>query len=77
VPTDNAEAAMTARQRLILHLLCQGATDRQIAVRLATSERTVQREIGQIRHALGAGSRTRLAVAALEAGLDRLPAPPD
>jgi DNA-binding NarL/FixJ family response regulator len=76
VPTDRETPAMpiTERQRQVLHLLCEGATDRQIAGRIAASERTVQREIGQIRSSLGAATRTELAVAALRAGLDRPPA---
>jgi DNA-binding NarL/FixJ family response regulator len=75
VSTDGETPAVpiTERQRQVLHLLCAGATDRQIAELIAASERTVQREIGQIRSSLGAATRTELAVVALRAGLDGPP----
>ncbi|MGX6601160.1 response regulator transcription factor [Micromonosporaceae bacterium Da 78-11] len=61
---------ITERQRRVLRLLCEGASDRQIAGRIDASERTVQREIGQIRSLFGAGSRIELVATAIRVGLD-------
>ncbi|MEV0897781.1 helix-turn-helix transcriptional regulator [Actinoplanes sp. NPDC049802] len=61
--------ALTDRQRRILLLICEGATDRRIAGRVLASERTVQREIAEIRTILGAASRTQIVAAAARHGL--------
>ncbi|GGN83242.1 hypothetical protein GCM10010112_61380 [Actinoplanes lobatus] len=61
--------ALTERQHQILLLICEGATDRQIAGRVAASERTVQREIAEIRTILDASSRTQIVAAAARNGL--------
>jgi DNA-binding NarL/FixJ family response regulator len=58
---------LTVRQRDVLHLLCRGAADRQIAAHIHASVRTVQREISRIRAALGAPSRTTLIASAMRA----------
>lgn len=66
----SARPPITDRQRRVLRLLCHGATDRQIAIRICASERTVQREIGLLRMLYGASSRTQLAAIAMRSGFD-------
>ncbi|GAA4927420.1 response regulator transcription factor [Actinoplanes utahensis] len=56
---------LTERQRDVLRLLCEGATDHQIAARVSASKRTVQREIVELRAHFSAGSRTELVAVAM------------
>jgi DNA-binding CsgD family transcriptional regulator len=60
--------ALTDRQRHVLRLVCDGATDRQIAAHIEASIRTVQREIAYVRAVLGAPSRAAMIASAVRAG---------
>lgn len=73
--SDAPRVALTERQRQVLRLVRAGATDRQIAARVRTSTRTVQREIARIRAALGAPSRTAIIASAVRAGNTELSGP--
>lgn len=72
---DAPRVALTERQRQVLRLVRAGATDRQIAARVRTSTRTVQREIARIREALGVPSRTAIIASAVRAGSSELSGP--
>lgn len=61
--TETVRPQLSDRQRSVLHHLCRGATDREIAASLFLSQRTVQREIGQLRGVFGVANRTELAAA--------------
>lgn len=60
---------LTAREREIAGLLAKGKSNREIAVQLVLSERTVGAHIASILGKLGFGSRTQVAVWAVENGL--------
>ncbi|ROR90925.1 helix-turn-helix transcriptional regulator [Nocardioides aurantiacus] len=55
----NEAPPLTARQLQVARLICLGHMDQEIARTLATSLRTVEREIGAIYTALGTRSRTK------------------
>ncbi|MEV1289035.1 helix-turn-helix transcriptional regulator [Micromonospora sp. NPDC049679] len=67
--------ALTDRQRQVLRLVCDGATDRQISAHIDASIRTVQREIAGIRAALGAPSRAAMIASAVRAAAGEPPRP--
>ena len=54
-----AFAALTKRQRQILQLMATGLTTRQMAARLALSDRTVETHIGNLYQRLGVRNRTQ------------------
>lgn len=51
--------ALTAREREVLHLIADGATNRQIATALVISIHTVKKHISNIYGKLGVGNRTQ------------------
>jgi DNA-binding CsgD family transcriptional regulator len=59
----------TAREREILDLLADGATDEQIAVRLSVSPATVQSHVRNAKAKLGARTRAQAVALALQRGL--------
>jgi DNA-binding CsgD family transcriptional regulator len=61
--------APTAREREVLDLLADGATDEQIAARLAVSPATVQSHIRTAKAKLGARTRAQAVALALQRGL--------
>lgn len=61
--------ALTAREREILELMADGASNRIIASRLAISRHTVKFHVASILAKLGATSRTEAVALALRAGL--------
>ncbi|WP_198088005.1 response regulator transcription factor [Variovorax sp. E3] len=67
-PTDSL-SQLTARQTEVLHLVCEGLRNAQIAERLATSEKTVKAHISAIFAALGVSNRTQATIAARRVGL--------
>ena len=68
--TDVASGApLTAREREVLELMAEGASNRIIASRLAISRHTVKFHVASILAKLGAGSRTEAVATALRAGL--------
>lgn len=60
---------LSARQTEVLHLLCEGLRNADIAARLSTTERTVKAHISAIFGALDVDSRTQAVIAARRAGL--------
>lgn len=60
---------LSARQTEVLHLLCEGLRNADIAQRLSTAERTVKAHISAIFSALEVDSRTQAVIVARRAGL--------
>ena len=59
---------LTARQALILELVCKGLLNKQIAFRLGIAETTVKAHISAILKKLGVRSRTQAVLTARRAG---------
>jgi DNA-binding CsgD family transcriptional regulator len=55
-------SALTARERQVLQGICEGLTNRAIAARLGTSERTVKNQVASILMKTDTANRTELAV---------------
>jgi DNA-binding NarL/FixJ family response regulator len=60
---------LTPRERAVLSLLAQGRQNKEIALELAISERTVKFHLSAIYDKLGAGNRTEAVTIALQRGL--------
>lgn len=60
---------LTPRQREILNLVAEGATDNEIASRLCLSSATVSQHVKTIRVRLGVTSRTHAVALALRLGI--------
>lgn len=67
-PADSL-SHLTARQTEVLHLLCEGLRNAQIAERLQTSEKTVKAHISAIFAALGVSNRTQATIVARRVGM--------
>jgi two-component system nitrate/nitrite response regulator NarL len=68
-PSVSASKSLTARQLDILLMLDQGLTNRDIALQLGLSEKTVKNHITMLFNALGAGNRLQVVRKARDAGL--------
>ena len=68
-PPDTAPAALTAREREVLHWLASGKTDADIAALLSISTRTVNKHLEHVYVKLGVETRTAAVMRALSAGL--------
>jgi len=66
---DSDSAKLTPREREIVALIAQGATNRQIADALVITEGTAANHVLHILNKLGFGSRTQVAVWAAQRGL--------
>jgi DNA-binding NarL/FixJ family response regulator len=60
---------LSSREREVLTLLVDGATDREIAAALFISPRTASKHVGAILAKLDAGSRAEAAIRAVRDGL--------
>lgn len=60
--------ALSAREKDVLQLLCQGATNKRIAQSLFISVRTVEGHLASIYAKLGVNSRTEAALIAMRHG---------
>lgn len=72
IPTINGHAAIqtiTARERDILKLLCQGLNNREIAQRLFLAESTIKSHTARLKSKLCVHNRIGLALAAMRYGL--------
>jgi len=65
---DHVAEALTAREREVLHLICAGYSNREIADLLALAEGTVKNHVSNLLLKLDARDRTRAALKALEQG---------
>jgi DNA-binding NarL/FixJ family response regulator len=63
------EATLTPREREVLALVAEGASNRQIAQKLIVSERTARTHVSAILMKLGLASRTQAALWAVREGL--------
>jgi DNA-binding CsgD family transcriptional regulator len=70
--TDAASRDLTDRERDVLELLCEGATNRRIARQLFISEKTVSIHVSRILAKLNAANRGEAAAIAHRAGLVRV-----
>jgi DNA-binding NarL/FixJ family response regulator len=68
---SNTEA-FTPRETEVLHLMAQGLQNKEIAIRLVITERTVKFYVSAILSKLGAGNRTEAVTIAAARGLVRL-----
>lgn len=64
--------SLTAREQHVLRLLAQGLQNKEIALELAITERTVKFYVSSILSKLGAGNRTEAVRMAVQRGLVRL-----
>ncbi len=71
-PSASVAVSLSPREREVLFLLASGLTTGQIALRLSTSERTVEKQIASARKKLSAATRERAIALALTQGLIRL-----
>ena len=60
--------AVTAREREVLHLICAGYSNKEIADLLALAEGTVKNHVSNLLLKLDARDRTRAALKALQQG---------
>jgi DNA-binding NarL/FixJ family response regulator len=67
-PPSSAES-LTAREREVVVLVAQGATNREIGKRLGVAERTARTHVSNILAKLGLASRTQAAMWAVREGL--------
>ncbi len=63
---------LTSREEEVLHLLTQGKQNKEIAIELSVTERTVKFHISSILGKLGAGNRTEAVTIAIQRGLVEL-----
>lgn len=68
-PPDLASANLTARELEVLHRLCQGMANKEIARELGLQEVTVKLHVKTLYRKIGAKNRTHAAILAREAGL--------
>ena len=71
MPSEPSPEALTARQREVLELLCEGLQNKQIARRLNIAAATVKIHVANILRALNVSSRLQAAVVAMSLGLIR------
>lgn len=72
VESDEQFARLTAREMEVMHLLAQGKTNKEIALELVISERTVKFHVSAILKKLRAGNRTEAVTKAAGLGLIKL-----
>lgn len=70
--SDGPSEPLTPREGEVLTLLAQGKQNKEIALELSISERTVKYHISSILSKLGAGNRTEAVTIALQRGLVEL-----
>ena len=71
-PPPEAHDPLTPREHEVLDLLAQGLQNKEIAVALAITQRTVKFHVSAVFHKLGAGNRTEAAKIAAQRGLVRI-----
>ena len=73
---EAAPAGLTAREREVLRLIGEGASNRSIAERLVISENTAANHVRSILIKIGAANRTQAAMFAVAHGLWATPSAP-
>lgn len=73
IPDELDRELVTGRELEVLLLAAQGLSNRQIAIQMQLSERTVQNHMAHIFQRLGVNSRTEAVTKALAVGLVTLP----
>lgn len=73
---QSAPDSLTEREMEVLHLMAQGKPNKEIAVDLTISERTVKFHVSSILGKLNAGNRTEAVTIAAQRGLVRLAGQP-
>ena len=68
-PSEPSPEALTARQREVLELLCEGLQNKQIARRLNIASATVKIHVANILRTLNVSSRLQAAVVAMQGDL--------
>ncbi len=68
---DEGWNKLTAAERRVVELACEGLTNPAIGERLSISPRTVQRHLYEIFRKVGVASRSALVAEAVRRGLDR------
>ena len=67
-PDTEVGEALTAREKEVLHLICAGYSNKEIADLLALAEGTVKNHVSNVLLKLGARDRTRAALKAIQQG---------
>ncbi|HSM99818.1 MAG TPA: response regulator transcription factor, partial [Rudaea sp.] len=70
-PGADALASLSEREREVLALIAEGASNQRIATQLEISEKTVKTHVGNILAKLGVGDRTQAAVYAWKTGMKK------
>jgi len=71
VPGGEASASLSEREREVLALIAEGASNQRIAAQLEISEKTVKTHVGNMLAKLGLGDRTQAAVYAWKSGMKK------
>ena len=66
---ENLLETLTEREMEVLRLVTQGCSNKEIALKLVISEKTVKSHVGNVLDKLGATSRTQAALIAVRSGL--------
>lgn len=72
-PSEPSPEALTARQREVLELLCEGLQNKQIARRLNIASATVKIHVANILRVLNVSSRLQAAVVAINLSVKDMP----
>ena len=70
-----ATEPLTPREREVLAEVAEGRANKEIAVRLGISEKTVKAHVTRVLEKLGVQSRTQAALVAVRSGAAGLPGP--
>jgi DNA-binding NarL/FixJ family response regulator len=68
-PGSHEQDRLTRREREVLELIAQGRSNKQIALELGISEKTVKAHVGHLLAKLGVADRTQAALLAVQQGM--------